>query len=89
MANTYKFKGTGMGVTNYFLDTFVAHKMSEITMCGAPDMESEEKKWLNSFVLRTALNVKIEPKSKAHLLNFIRRIEASFSSYREARKSLI
>lgn len=89
MANTYEFRGTGMGMTNYFYDTYVAHKMSELSRCGAQDMEPEEKKWLNQFLLNSVFRVTIEAKQKAYVMNFVRRVEASFSTYHEARKSLI
>lgn len=89
MSKTHTFKGSGMGMTNYFIDTFVGYKMSEITFCGAPNMEDEDKKWLNSFILNAALCVNIAPEEKAYLFNFVRRIEGAFSVYHEARKSLI
>lgn len=65
MANTYEFTGTGMGMTNYFVDTFVAHKMSELNKCGAPDMKPEEKKWLNQFLLNSVFRVTIADRTKA------------------------
>ena len=89
MSNTYKFTGTGMGVTNYFLDTYVGYKMSDIIECGAPDMEQEDDKWLNTFILNSVFGVTIAEREKAHLLNFVRRVEGAFSTYHEARNSLI
>ena len=89
MSNSFEFTGAGMGMTNYFVDTIVAYKMSEITKCDSPDMESEDKKWLNRFLLNAVFGVTIEPKQKSHLFNFVRRVEGSFSAYHEARNSLI
>lgn len=75
--------------TNYLYDTYVAHKMSELSKCGAQDMEADEKKWLNQFLLNSTFKVTLEAKQKAYLMNFVRRVEASFFTYHEARKSLI
>lgn len=90
MGNTYTYTGTGMGkMTNSFVDTFVAYKMSEINKCEAPDMKTEEKKLLNQFLLNSVFKVTIKAKQKAYLMNIVRRVEGAFSAYHEARKSLI
>jgi hypothetical protein len=74
--------------TNYFLDNFVAHKLSGLTACGAPEL-SENPKWLSAFILSSVFIATMSPKPRAYLFNFIRRAEGAFSAYRDARAALI
>jgi hypothetical protein len=74
--------------TGYFLDKFVAHKLSSLTECGAPELP-EAKVWLTRFVLNNALIAPLAPETRAYAFNFLRRAEAAFASYRSARSDLI
>lgn len=73
--------------TNYMLDHFVAHKLSELTTCGAPDL-AEEGRWLNTFILKTVVQLNIPAKTRAYLFNFLRRAEGASAAYREGRRLL-
>lgn len=77
-----------MQPTSYLLDTFIAHKLSALTTCGAGELR-EEGKWLNTFILKTIFHFKIPPKTRAYLFNFLRRSEAASAAYREARRHLL
>lgn len=74
--------------TNYLLDHFVAHKLSELAACGAAELP-EESKWLNTFILKTIFQFSIAPKARAYLFNFLRRAEGASAAYREARRLLL
>ena len=69
--------------TNYFLDTYVAHKISELTKCTAPECINDEK-WLNSFILNSVFRTQIPTKPKAYIFNFLRRVEGAFKAYQDA-----
>lgn len=77
-----------MQPTNYLLDHFIAHRLSELTACGAGEL-NEEAKWLNTFILKTIFHYSISPKIRAYLFNFLRRSEAASTAYREARHHLL
>lgn len=77
-----------MQPTNYLLDHFVAHKLSELTVCGADEL-NEDAKWLNTLILKTIFHYSIPPKIRAYLFNFLRRSEAASTAYREARHQLL
>jgi hypothetical protein len=77
-----------MGPTDHFLDQFVAHKISSLTECGAPELLMESS-WLNAFILDSTFRVRLLPQERAYMFNFIRRAEGAFSAYREARRALI
>lgn len=77
-----------MILPNAFLDNYIAHKLSELTECGAPDLSAEKGAWVNTFILNSALRVTIPGKEKALLFNFVRRAEGAFSSYLIARCAL-
>lgn len=72
---------TKLQPSNYMLDNFVAHKLSELTACDAPDLP-DDSAWLNTFILNTAFRVRLEPKTRAYLFNFLRRTEGAISAYR-------
>lgn len=74
-------------ISNYALDNFVAHKLSLLTECGAPELATELS-GLNTFILNNMLNFTLDNKSRAHAFNFIRKIEGAFSVYGEARLAL-
>ena len=77
-----------MQPTNYLLDNFVAHKLSALTACGAPELSSDTT-WLNAFILSTVFGVSLPSKARPYLFNFIRRAEGALSAYREARSALL
>lgn len=81
-------QATGGQLTNYSLDNFVAHKLSELTRCDATEL-TEESKWLNTFILRTIFHFNLSPKTRAFLFNFLRRAEGASAAYRDARGFLI
>ncbi len=84
----YNMQGDGGRLSNYSLDNFVSHKLSELTLCGAPELV-EESKWLNTFILRTIFHFNLPPKTRAFLFNFLRRAEGASAAYRDARRFLI
>jgi hypothetical protein len=71
----------GAQPTNYFLDSYVAHKLSELTACDAPEL-SDDSAWLNTFILNTVYRVRLDAKIRAYLFNFLRRAEGAISAYR-------
>jgi hypothetical protein len=76
-----------MQPTNYFLDKFVAHKLSLLTECGAPEL-SANPNWIGQFVINTMLIAKPQPKQRA----FVYLPPASgrcVSAYRAARSAPI
>lgn len=74
--------------TDYLLDNFVAHKLSLLTECSAREL-STHANWLNAFILTNAFTVRLDPKQRAYVFNFLRRAEGALSAYHEARKALI
>jgi hypothetical protein len=76
-----------MQPSNHYLNNFVAHKISSLTECGAPEL-SMESSWLNTFIHNSAYTMKLPAKERAYLFNFIRRAEGACSAYREARQAL-
>lgn len=77
-----------MQPSNYLLDNFVAHRLSALTVCGAPEIP-DEANWLNAFILTTVFRVSLEGRTRAYVFNFIRRAQGAFFSYRQARSALI
>lgn len=70
-----------MQPSNYVLDNFVAHKLSELNACDAPELP-DDSAWLNTFILNTVFRVRLEQKTRAYLFNFLRRTEGAISAYR-------
>jgi hypothetical protein len=77
-----------MPLTNYSLDKFVAHKLSLLTECGAPEL-SANPNWIGAFVLNTMLIANLPPMQRAFAFTYLRRAEGAFSAYRAARSGLI
>jgi hypothetical protein len=77
-----------MQPTDYFLDNFVAHKLSLLTKCGARELTTNES-WIGAFVLTRAFTAPLPQKNRAYAFNFVRRAEGAFSAYRQARTALI
>jgi hypothetical protein len=76
-----------MQLSNYSLDNFVAHKLSLLTECSAPEL-SANPNWIGQFVLNTMLVANLPPKQRAFAFTFLRRAEGAFSAYRAARSAL-
>jgi hypothetical protein len=87
MATVDLESGQTMRPTNYFLDHFVAHKLSSLTHCGACELPPESA-WLNTFILNSAFKARLEPKQRAYAFNVIRRTLGAFVAYRQARAEL-
>jgi hypothetical protein len=70
------------------LDKFVAHRLSSLTECGAPELTGDHV-WLGLFVINNVFIATLAPEPRAYAFNFLRRAEAAFASYRSARSDLI
>jgi hypothetical protein len=77
-----------MPFTDYALDKFMAHKLSELTECGAKDIPIQEG-WLNQFLLNRVTAVHGDSIHPQYATTLLRRTEGAFWSYRLARKELI
>jgi hypothetical protein len=78
-----------MRPTDYMLDNFVAHKLSLLTECGAPELATNAH-WVNSFILNNVLNnPTFSGKNRAYAFNFVRRAEGASAAYRQARVALV
>lgn len=89
MKRNYHINSTSMmQPTNYLLDNYVAHKLSELNACDAPELV-EEAKWLNQFILRSIFHLSLTAQTRAYLFNFLRRAEGASMSYREGRRLLL
>ena len=69
--------------SNYLLDNYIAHKLSELTQCHAPELK-DDAKWLNNFILNSVFRVQLPAKLRAYVFNFLRRTEGATSAYRAA-----
>ena len=67
--------------SNYLLDNFIAHKLSELTQCHAPELK-DDAKWLNNFILNSVFRVQLPAKTRTYVFNFLRRAEGATSAYR-------
>ena len=85
---TVKLSAIGGQLSNYTLDNFVAHKLSLLTECGAQELCTNFN-WLNTFVLTSVFHVRLPPKTRAYIFNFLRRTEGALSAYGQARAALI
>src|SRR5581483_5696116 len=79
---------TGGRPSDYMLDNFVAHKLSLLTECGAPEYVYNEN-WLGTFILNSVFITQLAPKPRAYAFNFLRRAQGALSSYSLARSELI
>ena len=70
------------------LDNFVAHRLSHLTKCGAPEV-AEESNWLDAFIWTTVFNTGLDAKERAYMFNFVRRAQGAYSAYGVARTALI
>jgi hypothetical protein len=88
MPNTVFLSAGSMQPSNYFLDNFVAHKLSLLTECGAPEISSQNG-WLNLFILTTVFKAAPPQKKRTYIFNFLRRSEGAFFAYQQARLALL
>lgn len=72
---------------NYPLDNNVAHKLSELTECGAVELEVGSP-WLNNFIMHNIFRFEIQTKARAYLFSFLRRTEGATTAYQLARTAL-
>jgi hypothetical protein len=78
-----------MPFTNEFKDRFVAPEISVFTTASIPDMSAvsaEQGHWLGNFIINTGLRVTTDDALRRTLYNFLRRTEAAFREYAEARR---
>jgi predicted RNA-binding Zn-ribbon protein involved in translation (DUF1610 family) len=85
---TITASGTSGRPSDYMLDNFVAHKLSSLTDCGAPEITSNGS-WLGAFILNSVFIANLAPEPRSYAFNFLRRAEGALSSYRSARLDLI
>jgi len=69
-----------MTPTNAFLDHFVARKLSELTLCGAPVLDGIRRDWLNTFVLVTAFH-NVADDWRPYVINYLRRADGALAAY--------
>jgi len=69
--------------SNELLDNYVAHKLSELTECGAVELEVDSS-WLNNFILNNIFRFGVQPKARAYLFSFLRRTEGATTAYQLA-----
>jgi hypothetical protein len=74
-------------LTDYFLNKFVAHKLSFLTECGARELATNAN-WIGAFVLTRTLTAPLPPKTREYAFNFVRRAEGAFFAYQQARTAL-
>jgi hypothetical protein len=75
--------------TSNFTDKYVAPGFSEFNAANMPDMSAisqEQGHWLNNFILNSWSRVNLDDDTRRTLFNFLRRTEAAFREYEEARR---
>jgi hypothetical protein len=78
-------------LTGHALDTFIAPRLSELTVVGAPDLRGCTESygtWVNVFVLNTIFNVMPPARSRQLSLHFLRKTDGAFQEYEDARVAL-
>jgi len=78
-----------MPFSDAFKDKYVAPEISRFTHADILDLSEvsrEQKYWLLNFILNTAVRADVDDVSKYVLVNFLRRTEAAFRDYAEARR---
>jgi hypothetical protein len=79
--------GAALPWTNYALDTFFGHRLSELTTCGAEELPVFSQ-YLPAFLLSSVFQVGYKPDVRAYAFNFIRRIEQAALEYSDGRAFL-
>lgn len=77
-----------MGLSNYARDTFVAPRLSELTVVGAPDLRNKAKGWVNNFIVTTIMKLGKEFRPRQLILHTLRKVEGAFQEYEEGREFL-
>jgi predicted RNA-binding Zn-ribbon protein involved in translation (DUF1610 family) len=54
--------------SNYLLDNFFAHRLSELTQCDAPEIDIDAK-WLNNFILNSIFRVRLPEKTRSYSIS--------------------
>ena len=75
--------------TDDFVDKYVAHKISELSICGAPELSDRPRSWLSPFIINSGLRVHLTDKARAYVFNYLRRVEAASTFYVQAREALL
>ena len=78
-----------MRLTNAFLDNHVAHRLSELTQCGAGELPPSGRPWLGRFLLTALFQQQLSGTERAYRFNFLRRIEGAAAAYESARAALL
>lgn len=81
-------KVKGMRLSNIFLDTYIAPKLSSLTEFKTHEASEKLKPWVNNFILNSTFRVKVPEPTKTYYFNFLRRAEGAFIEYEYARKAL-
>jgi hypothetical protein len=84
-------EASGGRLTNYALDKFVAPKLSELTECNIPDMSthsSQSDSWVGNFILNSIFTFQGNSLFTQYAIYVLRRAEAAFREYRNARLTL-
>lgn len=75
-----------MPLTNYSLDNFVAPHLSELTQNNAPELRMDQQDyWVRNFILNTLFGVRLLDPHRQYVYNFLRKVEAAFYEYGNAR----
>ena len=80
-----------MPFSNYGLDHLVAQEMSKVTECRAADVVSsfpQSEHWVSNFYLNSFLGSPLPPEATRFGFAFLRRAEAAFIEYEQARAAL-
>jgi hypothetical protein len=79
-----------MPLSDYALDTFVVHKLSKLTICGAVEIPTYAN-YVSTFILNQLTGVRgdSEPQYRAFAFNFLRRTEGALTAYRIGRGAIL
>jgi hypothetical protein len=75
--------------SDYFKDKYIAPGFSAFTAATIPDMSAvspEQGNWLGNFILNSWARVTLDDDTRRTFYNFLRRAEAAFREYEEARR---
>lgn len=78
-------------VTDYFLDTYVAPQLSQLTRADMDDMSNfdpEQASWVANYILNTAFRASYAEGQRQLAMAFLRRAEYAFNEYEAARRTL-
>jgi len=81
-----------MRLHSYALDHFVAPRISELKECQVPEVpnfSNRPEKWLSCFIVNSIFHEPKKQEIKQCIIFFLRRAEAAFHEYENARRSLL